>query len=446
MENSKIKRGYPVFKKIEKLVTVVLCIMILVGCSSDNGNEKDPIDNPKNQTPESFSLLDITNNATDIDLKPIFNWTVAIDPDGDPVTYNFYLDSNENPTISIAENITATSFQIQESLDLINEYYWKIVAKDGQGNTTESSIFSFTTRNLNVPNEPILASANFSKRNEHTTTVFNDKLWVIGGLDTQFNHLNDVWSSSDGINWIEATNSAAFAGRRGHTTIVFDNKLWVIGGVNDINPVSTYFEDDIWYSSDGITWTEAVASEEFLERGFHDAVIFDNKIWIIGGDRIGFFHRSDVWFSSDGINWTEATPDADFAGRISHSVEVYDNKLWVIGGLGINSVHLSDVWYSTDGVNWTQSTISAEFTQRQGHSSAVFGNKLWISGGRDLNGVIPNNLWYSSDGATWTQLPSPGGFPGKLHHTTSIFNNQMWIIGGIDGATNSYSNNVWVFD
>jgi len=434
-------------KSFFNVLYMSIILTILVSCGSDSEDVVNPpIPIPQNQAPAAFSLTGLTNGMTNVDVKPTMSWEVATDPDGDTVTYDFYLDINENPTTLFATNIVGTSFQIQESLDLINEYYWKIVAKDGQGNTTESNIFSFTTRNLNIPNQPVTASANFSGRRDHTTTVFNDKLWVIGGMDNGFNHLNDVWYSNDGISWIEATNSAAFPGRRGHTTIVFDDKLWVIGGVNNINPTSTYFEDSVWYSADGVNWIETTSSQEFLERGFHDTVVFDNKIWLIGGNQNDFFFRSDVWYSSNGINWTEATADADFVGRIDHSVEVFENKLWVIAGRAINGVLTNNVWYSNDGVNWIQTSPEAQFTKRQAHTSVVFGNKLWIMGGRDINGVLPKEVWYSSDGITWTQLPSSGEYPGKMGHTTSIFNDQMWVVGGYDSATANYSNNIWVFD
>lgn len=53
-------------------------------------------------------------------------------------------------------------------------------------------------------------------------------MWVIGGRDSPV--YNDVWSSSDGIIWTQATAAAAFSARYLHSSVVFDNKMWVIGG------------------------------------------------------------------------------------------------------------------------------------------------------------------------------------------------------------------------
>lgn len=35
-----------------------------------------------------------------------------------------------------------------------------------------------------------------------------------------------------GVNWLEESYSANYESRQGHTTLVFDNHLWIIGGYN----------------------------------------------------------------------------------------------------------------------------------------------------------------------------------------------------------------------
>jgi hypothetical protein len=137
--------------------------------------------------------------------------------------------------------------------------------------------------------------------------------------------------------WTQATASAGFSTRRSHSSVVFDGKIWVIGGTDGTN----YF-NDVWSSSDGITWTRATASAGFSTRFAHSSVVFDGKIWVIGGtDGTNYF--KDVWSSSDGITWTQATASAGFSTRRSHSSVVFDGKIWVIGGFdGTN--YFKDVW------------------------------------------------------------------------------------------------------
>lgn len=60
-------------------------------------------------------------------------------------------------------------------------------------------------------------------------------------------------------------------------------------------------------------------------RDGHISLVFDNKLWVIGGAG----HR-DVWSSSDGRNWTQATPRAEWGERHSYGGAVFDGKLWVL--------------------------------------------------------------------------------------------------------------------
>jgi dihydrofolate reductase len=137
--------------------------------------------------------------------------------------------------------------------------------------------------------------------------------------------------------WTQATASAGFSTRRSHSSVVFDGKIWVIGGTDGTN----YF-NDVWSSSDGITWTRATASAGFSTRFAHSSVVFDGKIWVIGGYD-GASRFNDVWSSSDGITWTRATASAGFSTRFAHSSVVFDGKIWVIGGFdGTN--YFKDVW------------------------------------------------------------------------------------------------------
>jgi hypothetical protein len=180
-------------------------------------------------------------------------------------------------------------------------------------------------------------SAGWSPRRNHTSVVFDNKMWVLGGWDYS-GYRNDVWYSSDGINWVCATESAGWSPREGHTSVVFDNKIWVLGGYDGDD-----FRNDVWYSSDGINWVCATESARWPPREDHTSVVFDNKMWVLGGLYYADF-RNDVWYSSDGINWVCATESADWSPRDNHTSVVFDNKMWVLGGYD-DSGYKNDVWY-----------------------------------------------------------------------------------------------------
>ncbi|MEM2618527.1 MAG: DUF2341 domain-containing protein, partial [Candidatus Hadarchaeales archaeon] len=147
-----------------------------------------------------------------------------------------------------------------------------------------------------------------------------------------------------------ATSAAGWSGRYSHTSVVFDNKIWVLGGY-----ASSGYKNDVWYSSDGINWTCATSAASWSARYGHTSVVFDNKIWVLGGyDSSGY--KNDVWYSSNGTSWTCATSAASWSARCGHTSVVFDNKIWVLGGFTSGGV-LNDVWYSSNGTSWIPATF-----------------------------------------------------------------------------------------
>ncbi|MDD2889426.1 MAG: T9SS type A sorting domain-containing protein, partial [bacterium] len=175
----------------------------------------------------------------------------------------------------------------------------------------------------------------------HASVVFDNKMWILGGAADQTG-CNDVWYSTDGANWSQATAAAGWSKRFSHSALVFDNKMWVIGGFASVDGNDC---NDVWYSTDGANWYQATAAAGWAPRDFFGATVFDDKMWIFGGeDTLNYFN--DVWYSSDGANWTQATGTVGWAAKAAHTALSFDNKMWVIGGAN-NSASYSDVWYST---------------------------------------------------------------------------------------------------
>jgi hypothetical protein len=220
------------------------------------------------------------------------------------------------------------------------------------------------------------------------------------------------------MDWTQATANAGWLTRVRHTSVVFDNKMWVMGG--NRNPPFQYL-NDVWYSTDGVNWTQATTNAGWSARDGHTSVVFDNKMWVIGGSSAGGY-RNDVWYSSDGVNWTRATTNAGWTARWFPTSVVFDNKIWVIGGYFTN-----DIWYSTDGVNWTQATANAEWSARQTHTSVVYDNKMWVMGGADIMRNYKNDVWYSR-GIT---LLSPNGNENWASGTNQVikWRTSWWCFG-----------------
>ena len=157
-----------------------------------------------------------------------------------------------------------------------------------------------------------------------------------------------------------------------------------MGGVEDFyqNNDET-LKNDVWSTADGKAWHLEVDHAPWSKRAHAQAVVFDDKIWIMGGghwkpDTVPF---NDVWCSGDGVNWTLVTDTAPWTERMWFSLVVYRDRMWVLGGWNREDGNFGDVWYSADGENWTELESSVIWKKRHEHSAYVFQDKIWVAGG-----------------------------------------------------------------
>lgn len=228
-------------------------------------------------------------------------------------------------------------------------------------------------------------------------------------------------------------NGDHFDGIIGHQVVVFDNKIWVIGGYN-----GEQHTNEIWNSSDGQNWTQVeVQGDLFAERTYHKAVVFNDKIWVIGGgtpadNRQGEVLLNDVWSSSDGETWTQENIEVEhFSGRSFFQATTFDDKMWVLGG-HYYTVSADNIWTSTDGKTWELVDPEGQiFSPRWSYSIAVFKGKLWLSGGYVGTDDFGDDIWYSEDGISWTEVTPVGDhFTARELHEMIEFDNKLWVIGG----------------
>lgn len=130
-------------KNLKYLTFIIL--LTLVSCSKSSSEDKNVDPEETNKAPKVFNLLEVADNAIDIELMPSFNWQTATDPDGDTVTYDFIMDTNASPTTTISSNQSETQFDVTSDLEANTKYFWRVLARDTEKNVTESTIFSFST-------------------------------------------------------------------------------------------------------------------------------------------------------------------------------------------------------------------------------------------------------------------------------------------------------------
>lgn len=235
-------------------------------------------------------------------------------------------------------------------------------------------------------------AAPWTARSDHASVVYNGNIWILGGAAPGGAPLNDVWSSPDGVKWTQATADAAWAPRFGHSALVHDGRIWIFGGRLD----GSVLTNDVWSSADGATWELETAAAPWEVRWDHTSVVHDGNMWVIGGDVLtaGGAFGNDVWYSPDGINWTQQTAEAEWGDRRGHASVDFDGSVWVIGGVGID--FNNDVW-SLTGAPSAAAVLRLTAEGRLGIGTTVPAHPLEV-GTDETNG----NGAHVTAGGIWT--------------------------------------------
>jgi hypothetical protein len=79
------------------------------------------------------------------------------------------------------------------------------------------------------------------------------------------------------------------------------------------------------------------------ERIWFSAVVYRDRIWVLGGESGDRKRLGDTWHSADGKTWSELTSDVTWSARHEHSAFVFQDKIWVAGGYDPKALS-SEVW------------------------------------------------------------------------------------------------------
>lgn len=229
--------------------------------------------------------------------------------------------------------------------------------------------------------------------------AFKNRMWMMGGWYNGrlagHSASNEVWSSKDGKTWTQA-GKAQWSARTAAALVEFKGKMWILGGIeNYYFGTKESLKNDVWCSSDGKNWTQATASAPWPPRSYHQAAVLNGRMYVMGGGNYTpeYFALNDVWSTDDGVNWVKETDAAPWHQRIWFSSVVYRDHIWIIGGWSGNPYkNWPDAWYSKDGKNWKQLVTEGD-TWRERHelSAYVFKDRLWVAGG--MVPPLVNDVW-----------------------------------------------------
>ncbi|WP_044403165.1 hypothetical protein [Lacinutrix sp. Hel_I_90] len=271
-----------------------------------------------------------------------------------------------------------------------------------------------------------------------TMIEFNGEIWAIGG-DDSYTEGNDyssaVWKSNDGVAWVSVASNLT-GDRCGHTLTVFDGKLWLIGGENTVGD----WYGDIWWTTDGANWTNTFVTAPFGAVTYHQTLAFNGKMYVIAGSLItgNTFVQSTV----DGNIWVEETNNA-FSGRVNQGGFVFDGAMYVLGGENIAGEKLNEIWKSTNGSDWSLLSQNASiFPGLNLHTATVYNNKVWVIGGRTATSTFTNAIYASSNLEDWLSYDGINPLDPITKHATLFYDDALWVFGGYI-ASGTATGKIW---
>ena len=292
----------------------------------------------------------------------------------------------------------------------------------------------------------------WSPRGGHQIVSHSASLILLGGNDGLIR--NDSWKlGTEGWSLILSNNS--WLPRFNHQAFIhMDNGtegIYLLGGIT----TNTNVLNDIWRSLDGgLTWQEVTPDSSFWQRREnHQAFSYRDKIWVIGGSNTNTVY-GDVWVSEDmGVNWREVTNTntnaISWTNRYGHQVVIYNDAIWLIGGKGAYGNRLNDIWVSSnESLTWYLINSNSSWSPRYGHECFVYNNKLWVIGGNihslsNVNGVSTNDVWSSVDGLIWKLVVPNAEIPSRFNYQSFVTTDSMALFGGIRNSSN-YLSDTWI--
>lgn len=276
----------------------------------------------------------------------------------------------------------------------------------------------------------LLDSADWKKNYNFQMFSQRDTLWTF--------HPDGNWFSTNGINWTKSQLPNSIFNLAFLDYVQLNDVILGLGHFEG-NIEQFTFRPEIYKTVDFKNWISISKQSNLPNRFFYHPFIFDNKIWIIGGEDKNTKY-SDIWNSTDGINWTKQKENLPFGKRSGSQIVFLDGKLYLLD---------NDVWNSTDGLNWqkvTDEIVKGE--QIFGYSAQVFDHKIWLLG-CNRNGQFSSQVLYSSDGKNWQTQLAPwlprGGIAATVHKS------KIYMTGGKYGGTPNhpdfrYDNDVWTLE
>jgi serine/threonine protein kinase len=327
---------------------------------------------------------------------------------------------------------------------------------------------------------PASSNAPVTLRSDHSMVwdFQDDLLFIFGGIDSQGNYLNDLWSYSPvtGL-WSQinpatpgtsgtCTGGGTWPAARADAAMVWDSthsQILLYGGVG----ANGHYYGDLWSYSPATSagnWTPLACSNSGPGARASNAVWNGSQMLILGGTyRYG--KLADFWTYTPASNgalgaWQRLI---DFpGGQRAYQTMVWDtndNMLLTFGGVDVNGLQRNDLYSYTTKGSWTPITpLSSSNPKARQQGIAVWDSKdrvmLMMGGWNDKDPTGPYyGLWAYDPTANQWQLLTPlnssnnNVIPGRTASAMvwDIHDQAAYIYAGAgSGKTGSTLSDLWM--
>jgi uncharacterized protein (TIGR02145 family) len=243
-----------------------------------------------NQHPETPFNITPADGAINLPLEVNLNWG-CIDPELDPLVYDVYFGLNYPPTL-MESSLGTTSFLVSQ-LEHSTQYYWKVVAHDGYGNTTEGQVWSFFTAFCNPP--PVFAGQD--------ATICSNGSYYIQEANTGGAY-NFVWTTS---------GDGTFSSTSSLTPIYTPGILEILNGLAELT-LTAYANDPCPPITGSDMMMLTIAPDPMVYAGPDQTVCVGEVVQL---SAIATNYNQVQWIAVDGSD--------DFSNQYSLTTEYYPN-------------------------------------------------------------------------------------------------------------------------
>ncbi|MDC0920975.1 immunoglobulin domain-containing protein [Opitutales bacterium] len=261
--------------------------------------------------------------------------------------------------------------------------------------------------------------------------VLNGKIYFLGGYNgsnvntvERYDPLHNSWET---LNSISLTLS-------GFGSAILNDRIWLIGGWD----LSNNFQTVNVIDPTNLTLTNGLSLPLSLRAS--TAISIDDKIFLIGGYAN---QTSDSVLCYDSIsnswNFKSSMPTA----RYNTKLVLFENKIWAIGGKTLESSIFHTTVESYDYVSNSWQTEASLNTPRYSPTAWVANGKIYVAGGSNGSNSLQSIELYDPLKKQWSFA---GNLPVNIGVADAVvLDDTVYVIAG-STASGVYSNKVYAAD